>query len=114
MVAHPGGLGGSGKAMLGLMRQTHDLRLLPDQSVGKQPCYDVESTRKGPPRGGAVRKMIFLRQVAGSVLECRRSNPSGEPAMTMTYPDTKLNPKTDPRRFIFKAPPGVKTRDRTK
>ena len=114
MVSQPGGLGGNGKAMLGLMRKTHDLRLLPDQSISKQACYVVEATRKGAPRGGAVRKMIFFRRADGIVLEMRGFDARGEQIMTMTYRDIKLNPKIDPRRFIFKAPPGVKIVDRTK
>ena len=102
---------GDPKALFAQQRETHALRLLPEQTVDGHKTYVIEAAPKG---GSALRKTVFFfRQDIGLMVRMVMYDQTGTPMTTMTYSDIKLNTDIKPERFVFEAPEGVTVIDLT-
>lgn len=99
-----------GKLMFESLKKNSELKLLPDKKVDGKAAFVIEAS---PKAAGGQPSKLFFAQDTGMMLKMVALDPEGNPAMTMSYTDVKLNPKLDPDRFVFKAPEGVQVMDMT-
>lgn len=97
-------------SQLSALRKTHELKLLPDQSIDGQTTFVIEATPKEP---GIGKTTTHFAKGTGIMLKVTTQDATGNTAWTMTMSDVKTNPKIDPSRFVFTAPPGVQVMDMT-
>jgi len=97
-------------SQLRALRKTHELKLLPDQSIDGQTTCVIEATPKEP---GGGKTITHFAKETGIMLRVITQDATGDPAWTMTMSDVKTNAKIDPSRFVFTAPPGVQVMDMT-
>ena len=102
---------GDPKALFEFLRKSHDVKLMPEQTIDDRKTYVIEAS----PKAGAVipqRKTIYhFRQDIGLMVKVVAHDDAGKPMTTMTYSDIKLNLDINPARFVFKAPEGVQVLD---
>lgn len=97
---------------IGMMREQHNLKLMPEESVDGAACYVIEATSKQ--QGEMAGKMVqYFRKADGFTVKVVSFSPDGKPMMTMSCTDIELNPKIDPDRFKFEPPAGVQVMDLT-
>lgn len=99
-------------AMLKTLRRTHEVRVRPDEKLAGTRVYVVQATPKKKtataPTMMQPSKMVFYhRHNDGTLLKNVVCGPDGKPISTTTFTDIKYDLKIDPKRFVFKAPPGV-------
>ena len=97
---------------LAKLRETHELKLLPDQSIDGHAVYVIEATPKQQ-TPGVGRTVSYYAKETGIPLRVTTDDPSGKVMSDMTFTDVKINPKIDASRFVFKAPEGVQVVDMT-
>ena len=97
---------------LAKLRETHELKLLPDQSIDGHAVYVIEATPKQQ-TSGMGRTVSYYAKETGIPLRVTTDDPSGKVMSDMTFTDVKINPKIDVSRFVFKAPEGVQVMDMT-
>lgn len=100
-------------AQLAQLRASHDLKLLPEQTVSGQAVYVIEATPKH--REGHVGRTIFYyAKETGVPVRMTVYSASGQLLSDMTLSEIEINPALDPSRFAIKPPPGVELMDMTK
>ena len=102
-----------GWAMLDKLRKQHEFKLLPEETIDGSPVYVLEGKRKEESRDKDKTK-LYIAKDTGIVLKKIRVDESNRNSSTTIFSDVKLNPKIDPGRFVFEAPPGVEIEDKTK
>ena len=90
-----------------------DLKVLPDATVDGRAAWVIELTPKAG-QGGAGKSVMHFDKETGQLIKMVAHSPDGKPMTTMTCSDIKVNPKLEPDRFVFKAPPGVEVQDMTR
>lgn len=97
------------------MRNGHNLKLMPDETIDGVAVYVVEGrpkdTKGANPDAGRI--LQFFSKETGLVLKIVQFDTGGNPMMTMEYNNMKVNPKIAPDRFKFTAPAGVQVQDLT-
>ncbi|MHC4695280.1 MAG: LolA family protein [Planctomycetota bacterium] len=99
-------------AQLSERRTTHELKVLPDQSIDGHAAYVIEATPKQQ-ISGIGKAISYYAKETGVVLRMIAHDQSGNVISNMTFTDVKINPKIDASRFVFTAPPGVQVMDMT-
>ncbi len=100
-------------AQLAKFRKTHELNVLPDQSVEGHAVYVIEGTPKQP-TGYMGRMVSYYAKETGVPIRTTVHDANGNVTSNMTFTDIQINPEIDASRFEFKAPPGVEVVDMTK
>ncbi len=104
-------------AQFKMMQEITDMKLLPSQKIDGKKVYVIEGTPnkkmkemlKGAPMMPGKRLLYYRED--GVPVKMVWQTADGKPMHTMTYSDVKINVKIDPKRFVFKAPPGVEVKD---
>jgi outer membrane lipoprotein-sorting protein len=103
-----------GKMMFDYLNKHGDLKLLPSEKINGQEVYVIEVTLKQTnPMGIPAKRKRYISKSTGLPAKLEMFGPDGKPMLTITMSDVKINPKTDPSRFVFKAPEGVEVIDLT-
>ncbi len=104
-------------AQLKSMQAMMDMKLLPSQKIDGKKVYVIEGTpnkkMKEMLKGMSTmpgKTLLYFRE-DGVPVKMVSQTADGKPMHTMTYSDVKINVKIDPKRFVFKAPPGVEVKD---
>ncbi len=95
------------------VKETHQIEILPDETIDGAPVYVVKLTPKAPAGGAEGKMMQYFRKDCGYPVKLVSFDAEGKPAMTMTYSDIKLGEDIKPERFLFKAPEGIQVLDLT-
>lgn len=104
-----------GKADFELLRQSHDLKLLADETLDGQGVYVVEAIQRaveGAPMG-PTRSLYYFSKDNGFNLKTVTMDANGKTILTATTKSLQMNPTLSPDRFVFKAPEGVEVMDLT-
>lgn len=103
--------------MFKTLREQAELKVLPDEKVGDEDCYVIESTPKSagasPMPGGGAMRMYFSKKT-GMNLKAVALDDKGKPFSTTLTTDIKIGASIAADRFVFKAPEGVQVMDMTK
>ena len=103
-----------GKQMFQTMREMYELKLLPDEKIDGRSVYVLEGIPKQPmPQMPIKNVLTYLDKEYGTMVKMVSNNADGQAVQTMTFTDIKLNPKLDPKRFVFEVPEGVPVMDQT-
>lgn len=103
-----------GKMMFDYLNKHGDLKLLPSEKINGEEFYVIEVTLKQTnPMGVPAKRKRYISKNTGLPAKLEMFGPDGKVMMTITMSDVKINPKTDPSRFVFKAPEGVEVIDLT-
>lgn len=104
---------GDRKLMFEAWNKESTLKLLPAEKIGDAECYVIEATPKTPkPRSAVVKTVYYFSQDNGMLLKSAGKDAGGDDVEVTTYNEIKANEKIDPDHFKFKAPEGVKVRDK--
>jgi outer membrane lipoprotein-sorting protein len=93
---------------LAAMRKTHEIKLLPEETVNGAACYVIEATPKEPGMAAVQGKLVqYFTKEHGFAVKSVSFGPDGKPTFTMTFTDLEFNVDISPDRFKFVAPEGV-------
>jgi outer membrane lipoprotein-sorting protein len=93
-------------------KAAYDIELLPNDVVDGAPVYVFKLTPK-PGSGGEGTALEYFRKDCGYPVKIVHFDATGEPLMTATSSDLKINQEISPERFIFSPPEGVEVVDLT-
>lgn len=95
------------------MRDTHELKVLPDEKVDGEDCFVIEAKAKEAAEMQANRLVFYCRKDIGATIKQVAFTAGDVPVNTLTFTDIKINPTFDPGHFKFEAPEGVTVVDHT-
>jgi outer membrane lipoprotein-sorting protein len=93
------------------VRETFNVKLLPDETVDGESCYVLEFTPKAADAAMGGRMVQYFRKDNGTIVKLVSYDASNKPSVTVTYSNVQLNPSIGADRFVFAAPPGVEVTD---
>lgn len=98
-----------------MMRENHDLKLLPEESIDGTACYVIEARPKSGSQQAGLggRSVQYFRKSDGLMIKMVSYTPDDKPLLTMTCSDLEVNVDIDPSRFKFVPPAGVQVIDLT-
>ena len=103
-----------GKQMFQTLREMYELKLLPDEKIDGRSVYVLEGVPKQPmPQMPIKNVLMYFDKEYGAMVKMVSNNAGGQAVQTMAFTNIKLNPKLDPKRFVFEIPEGVPVMDRT-
>jgi len=102
-----------GKAFFEDLKRDHTLKLLPDAKVEGATTYVIEAIAKKPTPQGPGQMKYYFDKAKGLMVKMEGLNTAGDPIMTVTMSNIKVDPKLDPVRFVFKPEPGTNVIDMT-
>jgi len=108
-------MGGDPAVLLRDLRVEHELKVLPEETLGEAKVLVVEATpryRSSMP-GAASKTVCYFDEKNGCLLKMMVFGADDKPMATMTYADHKFDVPIDPKRFEFKPPEDVEVIDRT-
>ncbi len=104
--------GGIDKALFARWHRAYNMTLLPDDKVDGQATYVIEAKPKLDDAVLPARTLYFFRKDNGIMVKRIQENSDGKITESTTYSDVRVNEEIDPSRFVFKAPEGVRVKDR--
>ncbi len=104
---------GDPKATFEWLREDHELKLLPEETIEGEKAYAIEAKPKEKTPIGPTKYIYYFQQSNGFMVKMVAYGPDDKPQTTMTHTDIKLDVDINPDRFVFKAPPGVQVIDQT-
>ncbi|MFH1748238.1 MAG: outer membrane lipoprotein-sorting protein [Planctomycetota bacterium] len=104
---------GDPKAIFTEMRKTHDLTLLPEETLEDHKAFVIQAVPKEGTQSAGSKMHLYYQQDSGMMVKMVMYDANGKPMQTMNYTDVKLDLDISPERFIFKAPEGVTVMDQT-
>lgn len=97
-----------------MLRESHELKRLPDEKLDGDDCYVIEATPKGDSgMVGGGRMVQHFRKADGFAIRSVSYGPDDKPMITMTVTDIQVDIDIDPLRFKFEVPAGVEVMDMT-
>ena len=108
------GQAASGKDFFKQLREKHDCKILPDETINGQACIVVEATPKGPANDYTMVTKYAFSKADSMLVQGSGKNASGKMTMVMNIKNIKIDPTIAADRFEFKAPEGVTVMDMTK
>lgn len=106
-----------GKALFNILRETYNIKRLPDAKIDGRDCVVLEFTPKDPAAGAAgpiARMTANYCKKTGQQIKSETFNAEGKVLQSMVISDIKLDEDIKQDRFEFKAPEGVAMIDNTK
>ncbi len=100
-----------GEQMFKTLKETNELKVLPDEKVDGQAVYVLEAKPKSGGMQQIAKTKLFFAKDTGIPIKTLGLGPNDEAIMTMTVTDIKLGANVDAARFVFKAPEGVEVID---
>jgi len=104
--------GGIDKALFARWHRAYNMVLLTDGEVDEHATYVIEAKPKKTDSVLPARTLYFFRKDNGVMVKRVQENSDGKIVESTTYSDVRINEKIDPQRFVFKAPEGVRVKDR--
>lgn len=112
---------GTGQSQFGAeyfdqMRESFDLKILPEEEVRGDACYVIEGKPSGDNQqmAQAIARMVhFYRKSDGALMQLTGFSPDGKEVMKQSFTEIKINGSIDKDKFVFKAPEGVQVMDMT-
>ena len=95
------------------LHKSHQIKLLPEETVDGAKVYVISATPNEPGPAGAGRIVFYFHQEAGIVVKMLMYGEGEKPVTTVSYSDVKREVKVDAERFKFTAPEGVQVIDQT-
>lgn len=101
-----------GKAFFKSIRESNNLKVLPDETVDGQACYALEATPKNSPAGvqPTTTKYCFSK-TTGMMVQTTSTSADGKNVSKMTVKNVKVDPSIPADRFVFTPPAGVEVQD---
>lgn len=112
---------GAGQSQFGAeyfdhLRESFDLKILPEEEVRGDACYVIEGKPSGANQqmAQAIARMVhYYRKSDGALMQLIGFSPEGKEVMKQRFTEIKINGNVDKDQFVFKAPEGVQVRDMT-
>ncbi len=89
------------------MRESYNLKVLPDETVDGHDCYVIEATAKQTENNPMVKNVNFFAKDLGLNIRAISHDANDKIVFRTDTTDIKKNLKIDASRFVFQAPPGV-------
>ena len=90
------------------LKESHSLKLLPEEKVNGADCYVIEATPKDPSQAAMSGRMVqYITKQHGFSVKTVGYTPDNKPMFTMTFTDIEFDVDIAPDRFKFEAPEGV-------
>ena len=114
--AKSGIMAGVGESLFKELKEVYNIRLLPEESVDGKTAYVFELDMKDKAEaadmpGGMGKSKLYISKDTGIQLKVVMHDAEGNPVITTSYKDIKLNVKLAPEHFNYSPPAGVTVMD---
>lgn len=102
------------QAYFNTMKETYDMKLLPDDTLDGRSVYVIEARAKSAPQGMAPAIMtLWFDKETGMSIKTEVKDESGKVTSTSMFSNMKVGSGISESRFKFELPPGVELTDLT-